>query len=86
MLQIAEKSGESDYALICYIKRRNIPMHMNYCSKIFATYLRSNGIKQEIIDLLQGRIPKSIFVRHYYRPDLDSLESQKLFKTTGKFN
>ncbi|MDR4513049.1 MAG: hypothetical protein MRJ93_15240 [Nitrososphaeraceae archaeon] len=61
-------------------------MHMNYCSKIFATYLRSNGIKQEIIDLLQGRIPKSIFVRHYYRPDLDSLESQKLFKTTGKFN
>jgi len=61
-------------ALRCYRKRRNIPMHMNYCRKIFATYLRQHGIEQEIIDLLQGRISKSIFMRHYYRPDLDSLE------------
>ena len=75
ILQIAEKSGQYDYnALRCYLRRRNIPMHMNYCRKIYATYLRSNGIEQEIIDLLQGRIPKSIFVRHYFRPDLDSLE------------
>ena len=45
-------------------------MHMNYCRKIFATYLRSKGIEQEIIDLLQGRIPKNIFVRHYSKPDI----------------
>ena len=32
--------------------------------------MRNNGIEQEIIDLLQGRIPKSVFVRHYYKPDL----------------
>lgn len=44
-------------------------MNMNYCRKIFATYLRTKGIEQEIIDLLQGRISKSIFVRHYYKPD-----------------
>ena len=47
-------------------------MHMNYCRKIFATYLRSKGIEQEVIDLLQGRIPKNIFVRHYYKPDVRS--------------
>jgi intergrase/recombinase len=45
---------------------------MNYCRKIFATYLRSKGIEQEVIDLLQGRIPKNIFVRHYYKPDIRS--------------
>jgi intergrase/recombinase len=28
-----------------------------------------SGIEQEIIDLLQGRAPRSVFVRHYFRPD-----------------
>lgn len=36
--------------------------------------MRNNGIEQEIIDLLQGRIPKSVFVRHYYKPDLSRFE------------
>ena len=31
--------------------------------------MRNNGIEQEVIDLLQGRIPKSVFVRHYYKTD-----------------
>ena len=51
-------------------QQSGMEMHMNYCRKIFATYLRNNGPEQEIIDLLQGRLPKSVFVRHYYRPDL----------------
>ena len=29
-----------------------------------------NQIESEIIDLLQGRIPKSIFAKHYFRADL----------------
>ena len=32
-----------------------------------ATYLRNHGILSEIIDLLQGRIPKSVFARHYLK-------------------
>jgi intergrase/recombinase len=44
-------------------------MNMYYCRKVFATFLRNEGIEPEIIDLLQGRIPNSVFVRHYYRPD-----------------
>lgn len=54
---------------------------MNYCLKIFATYLRNNGIEQEIIDLLQGRIAKSIFVRHYYRPDFKIYDKVKILIT-----
>ncbi len=53
-----------------FFTRRKIPLIMNYCRKIFATFLRINNIEPEIIDLLQGRIPKSIFLRHYYRPIL----------------
>jgi intergrase/recombinase len=72
IIQIAKDTKEkSSYnSLRCYFKRRKIPFNFNYCRKIFATYLRNNGIQQEIIDLLQGRLPKSIFIRYYYRPDL----------------
>ena len=33
----------------------------------FATYLRNNGILAEYIDLLQGRIPRSVFAKHYLK-------------------
>jgi len=33
----------------------------------YATYLRNHGILSEYIDLLQGRIPKSVFARHYLK-------------------
>lgn len=38
------------------LKGLNISMHLYYCRKVFATYLRNKGIKPEILDLLQGRI------------------------------
>jgi hypothetical protein len=43
--------------------------YMSYYRKIFATFLRNEGVEPEIIDLLQWRVPNSIFVRHYYFPD-----------------
>jgi Archaeal phage integrase len=52
----------------------SISINMYYCRKVFATFLRNEGIEPEIIDLLQGRIPNSVFVRHYYRPDLSKLD------------
>jgi intergrase/recombinase len=48
-----------------------------FCRKIFATYLRIQGVEQEIIDLLQGRIPHNIFVRHYFRPSF-AKENEKM--------
>ena len=67
IIKIANESGTHSYnALRCHLRRRNIAMNMNYCRKIFATFMRNNGVQSEIVDLLQGRIPKSVFVRHYY--------------------
>ena len=44
--------------------------------------MRNEGIEPEIIDLLQGRIPNSVFVRHYYRPDSSKFDEirEKLAK------
>jgi len=44
--------------------------------KAFATQLRQGGIPRESIDLLQGRIPRSVFSQHYYRPALNALREQ----------
>ena len=75
IINLGKDSSESSYnALRCYLKRRKLQMNMNYCLKRFANVMRNNGIEQEVIDLLQGRIPKSVFVRHYYKPDLARFE------------
>jgi len=64
-------SGCGYNALRLCIKRKGLDMRMGYCRKISATCLRTHGIEQEIIDLLQGRISKSVFARHYFRPDFN---------------
>ena len=72
MLELAKKCSSCGYnALRLAVKRKGLEMNMAFCRKIFATHLRNSGIEQEIIDLLQGRIPKSVFVRHYFRPDFN---------------
>ncbi|WP_158385366.1 integrase [Candidatus Nitrososphaera evergladensis] len=69
MLELARQSCDSYQAIRSYLKRRDHPMQLNYGRKIFGTWLRQNGIESEFVDLLQGRTPKSVFARHYYRPD-----------------
>ena len=56
----------------------SLPMNMYYCRKVFVTFLRNNGIESEIIDLLQGRTPSSIFVSHYYRPDINEIITKRI--------
>ena len=60
------------------LKRKNIEMNMYYCRKVFATYLRNKGIEPEIIDLLQGRITSSVFVNHYYQPDINEIITKRI--------
>jgi hypothetical protein len=56
-----------------FFSKRKIPLIMNQCRKIFATFLRVKDIEPEIIDLLQDRIPKSIFLRHYHRQNINEI-------------
>jgi intergrase/recombinase len=48
----------------------------------FATFLRKNSIISEYIDLIQGRIPRSVFAKHYLKvDDFKALVSQVLAVT-----
>jgi intergrase/recombinase len=45
-------------------------MNMAYCRKILASHLRQSGIESEIVNPLQGRVPRTVFARHYFTPAL----------------
>src|SRR5690606_16795915 len=70
--------GVNVTAFRSYFTKRRIALKMNYGRKIFATYLRNKGVEPEIIDLLQGRIGSSVFVNHYYRPDIREIITKKI--------
>ncbi|MGQ9470052.1 MAG: hypothetical protein ACUVTD_09610 [Nitrososphaerales archaeon] len=63
------KEPKSYDSLRSYASRRGLPMQAKMLRKVFATKLKSM-LDREIIDVLQGRIGASIFVKYYYRPDL----------------
>ena len=53
---------------------RCLSMRIKYCRKIHASYLRQSGIEPEIVNMLQGRIGKDIFLRYYYSPSMSYRE------------
>ena len=55
-------------ALILACQHQHIKMDMHLTRKIFASWLRKEGIAPEIVDLLQGRVSQSILTRHYLAP------------------
>ena len=66
-------------------RHRSLDMQMKYCRKIFASYLRqSAGIPSETVDLLSGRVPKSVFARHYFAPSVDYRE--KVLQAVGQLS
>lgn len=66
------------YTVRSAFDRNGLRMNMYYCRKVFATFLRNDGIEPEIIDLLQGRINSSVFVNHYYRPDINEIITKRV--------
>jgi len=50
-------------------RHSSLNMKLKYCRKIYASCLKQCGIETEIINMLQGRIGKDIFLRHYYSPN-----------------
>jgi intergrase/recombinase len=44
----------------------------------FATYMLNHGLLREEIDLIQGRIGKSLFIKHYFSPAINDLKNRML--------
>jgi hypothetical protein len=70
----AQKPLIYDTIKIAISRSMQTGFRMSFCRKIFATFLRNEGVESELIDLLQGRIPDSVFVRHYYRPAMSKFD------------
>ena len=52
------------------LERRGIDVRFYDARKWFNTTLREGGIEQEMCDLLCGRLPRNVFLRSYWRPEL----------------
>jgi intergrase/recombinase len=78
--QIARSRPVSYSAIKKNIERRtgSYVMKFNLCRDYFGTHLLKNGILQEEVNLLQGRIPTSIFIKHYWSPSFRELRDRTL--------
>ena len=81
--KITQSNPVSYFAIRKRIVSHNQPVRIKELRLYFATYLHQNGILAEYIDLLQGRIPKSVFARHYLKvEDVKELVVQVLAVTS----
>jgi intergrase/recombinase len=78
-----ERSSKVSYSAIRKRLTRNRQnLRIKELRSYYATFLRKKGIISEYIDLLQGRIPKSVFARHYLKvEDVKELVTQVLAVT-----
>ena len=60
-------------------ERKHLKLRINELRDKFGTHLLSHGILEAEINLLQGRIPVDIFIRHYWSPKLKELGT-RIFK------
>jgi len=77
--QICNCQPASYNAIRKRLERNNIKMRINELRDYFGTYLLQHGILEAEINLCQGRIPPSIFIKHYWSPKLSELRD-RIFK------
>ena len=81
--EICNSQPVSYYAIRKRLTSNKLTLRIKELRSYFATYLRKNGIISEYIDLIQGRIPRSVFARHYLKvEDVKELVSQTLAVTS----
>jgi len=51
---------------------------INELRDYYCTFMVKHGLIREEVDLLQGRIPPSIFIRHYWSPSFKELRDRTL--------
>ena len=56
--------------------RRGLPTRIQDLRDYWGTFMLRHGLIKEEVDLLQGRISKSIFVRHYWSPAIQNLRTR----------
>jgi intergrase/recombinase len=76
-LVVTQKPKLTYWGLKRAMQRRKLPIKTKELRKLFGTKLREY-LPTEFVDLLQGRISKSVFGRFYYKPILRSCREKTL--------
>ena len=58
------------------LERKKIRLRFNELRDYFGTYLLNHEVLEQEVNLLQGRIPISVFARHYWSPKLKELSNK----------
>ena len=78
ILSIAESEPITYAGLYKRLMRSRVMSRVNELRDNFGTFMVRNGLIKEEVDLLQGRIPPSIFIRHYWSPSFMELKNRTL--------
>jgi intergrase/recombinase len=65
------------------LHRNKLKCRINELRDYFGTFLLQHGILEAEINLMQGRIPPSIFIKHYWSPKLSELRD-RIFKAISE--
>jgi intergrase/recombinase len=81
--QFLSEIANSETLTYCSIRKRlerkKIRLRFNELRDYFGTYLLEHGLLEQEVYLLRGRMPVSIFIRHYWSPKLKEL-AQRILK------
>ena len=75
---IAKSNTVGYNAILKRLQRKKIRCRINELRDNYGTFMIRNGLIKEEVDLLQGRIPPSIFIRHYWSPSFKDLRNRTL--------
>ena len=76
--EISNSNKVSYVAIDKRLNRANLPMKIKQLRSCYATQMRKAGLLSEQIDLMEGRIGKSIFLMHYFKENPKSLSDKIL--------
>jgi len=76
--QICKCQPVTYYAIQCRFARKGLKLRLKELRSYNNTFLRKNNIISELVDVLAGRVPKSVFCRHYLAENMTSFSNQVL--------
>jgi hypothetical protein len=82
VMQVANSKPVSYHAIHCYLMRKRINLRIKELRSYYASFMVRHNIISEEVDLLQGRVPKSVFVRHYLKENPKELKDRVLTALT----
>jgi intergrase/recombinase len=78
ILEIASRRPPTYPQILKQLKRKGLKCRINELRDYYGTFMVRHGLIREEVDLLQGRIPPSIFIRHYWSPSFKELRDRTL--------